>query len=226
MARNKQVCKDYYQKHKEEILKRRKELYKNNDEFREKALEKRKIYNFNNQRDYYERKIVKEGDLIKFIFNQRSLNLLYCKDKSFDETIENELLLNAQYDHNIDLLDDKILYKRFLNNIKFGLIYGNLQVLKYFVYKMVLKIHNNKKLSKHDIEMIKYYENTKDFETIKSNRKHPINYINSMPFAPADDLKNEKKTKIYALLYNFIMPFRVNVRNNKIDIKEKLSELL
>lgn len=225
MSRNKQVCKDYYQKHKEEILKKKKERYENDIDFHKKAIEGRKNYKFNYHKNYYKRK-VEENDLIKFIFNQRNLNLIYCRDVSFDETIKNELSLNAQYDNNLELLDDKFLYQRFLNNLKFGLIYGNLQVLKYFVYKMVLKIHNNKKLSKHDIEMINYYENTKDFETIKSNRKHPINYINSMPFAPADDLKNEKKTKIYALLYNFIMPFRRNVRNDKIDIKEKLTELL
>jgi len=118
------------------------------------------------------------------------------------DILENEA---NNIDHNKQLLDEEFLYVHFIDNVKSNMYYGNIQILKYFVPLMCIKLYENKEFTAHNIEMIKYFES---FEN--KTKKKPITYNKVLCYMPKD-AKNDNDNNIkYMLLYNLSANFIIN----------------
>ena len=103
------------------------------------------------------------------------------------------------------LLDENFLYERFIDNKQNGMFYGNLQVLKYFVLLMCLKVYRDEPFSVQNIEMIKYFDNLEN-----NTNKKPIAYSSIPYFLPREYINNKEKATIMMLLYNLSADFMHN----------------
>lgn len=68
----------------------------------------------------------------------------------------------ATEEHCIELLDTEYAYERFKNNCKYGLVYGNIRILKFFYKLMQIKVATEQEFTEHEKEMIKHFR-TCDF---------------------------------------------------------------
>ena len=60
-----------------------------------------------------------------------------------------------------ELLNMDYMVECFHNNCKYGLIYGNLEILKYFYRLMQIKVANNESFTESDKELMHYFRNCK-----------------------------------------------------------------
>ena len=60
-----------------------------------------------------------------------------------------------------ELLDMNYMLERFHNNCKHSLVYGNLEILRYFYKLMQIKAAKNEGFTESDIEMIRYFRSWK-----------------------------------------------------------------
>ena len=212
-----------YKLKKEEILAQRNEKYKNDIKYRQKILNKVKKYckeKYKNDPEFraYNAKKYKESNWSSRLIEKGKTEFgeLYSFRESYTTTgstlridnweiyIKENLSKEAiEIDLNEDLTNENFLYECFKDNVKNNLYYGNIQILKYFVPLMCMKVHNNIPFNEHDIEMIKY------FDTFENNTgKYPINYKFSMIYLPFEDRNNKDKLLKYMLLCNLSANFR------------------
>lgn len=216
-----------YKKRLEESKRYHNDQYKNNKEYRErkkesqnkryskvklmKSLEKyHQNHNDSNWRKENNERIAKyikaakqrRGDAGNFVAAQYKLcnkyNIIDWKQYNLD-ALENEAI---NVDHNRFLLDEEYLYEHFVDNVNSNLYYGNIQILKYFVPLMCIKLYENKEFTEHNLEMIKYFDT---FENI--TKKKPIIYHTAISYMP-NEVKNDNEKNIkYMLLYNLSANF-------------------
>jgi len=82
-----------------------------------------------------------------------------------------QLKEEAEYDHEINLSNEKFLYERFKDNIENKLVFGNYEVLKYFYRIMKIKLYRlmlgRNTFNAHDKEMYDYFINIQVDEKTK-----------------------------------------------------------
>lgn len=82
-----------------------------------------------------------------------------------------QLKEEAEYDHDINLSNEKFLYERFKDNIENKLVFGNYEVLKYFYRIMKIKLYRlmlgRNTFNAHDKEMYDYFINIQVDEKTK-----------------------------------------------------------
>lgn len=82
-----------------------------------------------------------------------------------------QLKEEAEYDHDINLSNEKFLYTRFKDNIENKLVFGNYEVLKYFYRNMKIKLYRlmlgRNTFNAHDKEMYNYFVNIQVDEKTK-----------------------------------------------------------
>lgn len=75
--------------------------------------------------------------------------------------IESMLSKEAEKDGAPELLDETVLYKRFCINRDNGMMFGNWQILKYFVWKLRIKtcylMFGQCRFNEHDVEMYNFF---------------------------------------------------------------------
>lgn len=86
----------------------------------------------------------------------------FLGESSTPEQAMELLKKEAEEDHCIDLLDTEYAYERFKNNCKYGLVYGNIIILKFFYKLMQIKVDTEQEFTEHEKEMIKHFR-TCDF---------------------------------------------------------------
>ncbi|HPB20629.1 MAG TPA: hypothetical protein PLC00_07635 [Bacteroidales bacterium] len=98
------------------------------------------------------------NDIKKLIENKISDSIMQLKEE-------------AEYDHNINLSNEKFLYERFKDNIENKLVFGNYEVLKYFYRIMKIKLYRlmlgRNTFNAHDKEMYNYFVNIQVNEKTK-----------------------------------------------------------
>jgi hypothetical protein len=103
-------------------------------------------------------------------FKAKKLHASWIKNVAHDvnvaiDRISEEIKMEAEYDGQPELADEEFLYKCFKNNSKYGMYYGNLQVLKYYIkifqIKILYEIIGKNKFTKKDEEIYNYFKNTK-----------------------------------------------------------------
>lgn len=87
---------------------------------------------------------------------------LLIETNSTPEQAMELLKKEAEEDHCIELLDTEYAYERFKNNCKYGLVYGNIRILKFFYKLMQIKAATEQEFTEHEKEMIKHFR-TCDF---------------------------------------------------------------
>lgn len=218
-----------YKKRLEESKRYHNEKYKNDNEYKKRKKENQKKYRENENarqlekyrqrrndpawREKYNEKSLKyanakkleRGDAARFVDAQYRTssrqNITDWKQYNLD-ILENEAI---NVDHNKSLLDEDFLYEHFVDNVKTDMYYGNVQVLKYFVPLMCIKLYDNKEFTEHNLEMIKYFDT---FDN--STKKKPITYNKVLCYMPRD-VKNDNESNIkYMLLYNLSANFIKN----------------
>lgn len=216
-----------YRKSLEECRLRNAKRYNNDAAYRESIKEKRKQkyiiqkskQDFKDQTNASGRRKYKEfkeklGPLGDFVSTQYSK---YSKLGITDwvDYITNLLKIEAEIDGEPRLVDEKFLYELFVDNVKTGMYFGNVQVLKYFIPHLAIKLYKNEQFTEQDIEMLKFYET---FENVSG--KFPIKYSQWLVLMPKEFKYNQEMTTKFALLYNILSRFIKNAL--KIDIEGKI----
>lgn len=216
-----------YQKAKEACRLRNAKRYKNDAAYRESVKNKHKQkynaqkveqdfkdqINADGRRKYHQFKD-KLGILGNFVSTQYSK---YSKLGITDwvEYMTNLLKTESEIDGDPRLVDEKFLYECFVENVKTGMYFGNVQVLKYFIPHIAIKLYKNEPFSEQDIEMLKFYET---FENVSG--KFPIKYSQWLVIMPKEFKYNQEMATKFALLYNILGRFIKNTE--KCDIEGKL----
>ena len=153
------------------------------------------------------------GDVYDFTIAQITMMRRYHIDDLDKYILENLTKEAAEIDGEPRLVNEDFLYDCFVENCRYGLFYGNLQVIKYFVPLMCVKAHKGIKFSDKNIEMIKVfdeYRNTLD--------KNPIEYSFKMCYISSEHRDNTDMNMKCMLLYNLsadFMPYRTRYKTDK-----------
>ena len=144
--------------------------------------------------------IESKGDCGLFTFNQ--LTTIKCKHiKDWKQHIK-DLLDNEKCP---EMLDIDYLYEHFKDNVEHDLYYGNVNILKFLVPLLCLKVYDGIEFNEKEIEMIKYFDNFKN-----TTKKKPIKYNSTILFV-APELKHDtEKCMKLMLLYNLVADFMHN----------------
>lgn len=216
-----------YQKSLEECRLRNAKRYNNDAAYRESVKNKHKQkynaqkveqdfkdqINADGRRKYHQFKD-KLGILGDFVSTQYSK---YSKlgITNWVEYITNLLKIEAEIDGEPRLVDEKFLYEQFVENVKTEMYFGNVQVLKYFIPHIAIKLYKNKPFTEQDIEMLKFYET---FQNVSG--KFPIRYSQWLVIMPKEFKYNQEMATKFALLYNILGRFIKNT--GKCDIEGKV----
>lgn len=153
----------WYEEHKKyskEI--NRKRLEKEDIEHREERLRKNREYGKNFYKEYISDPINKLNEIIR-----SKKDNITRSGKNIDNYIvspdEAELLLKKEADEcgMSEILDMDFMMDRFYNNCKYGLVYGNLEILKYFYRLMQIKAAKNEDFTENDKILLHYFRNCK-----------------------------------------------------------------
>ena len=197
-----------YREYKKESRKKyhEKENAKQLEKYRQKRNDPdwRKKYN-EKALEYANAKKQERGDAARFVYAQyRTIskqNIIDWKQYNLD-ILENEAI---NVDHNASLLDEDFLYEHFVDNVNSNMYYGNIQILKYFVPLMCIKLYENKEFTEHNLEMIKYFDT---FDN--STKKKPITYNKVLCYMPKEAMNDNENNIKYMLLYNLSANFMKN----------------
>lgn len=92
------------------------------------------------------------------------------------DRIKSDIIKEANASGVPDLGDEDKLYKQFKSNIEYDLIFGNWEVLKYFVYylqiKILQEIIGELNYTQHDEEMFNYFNNLSISEKTRCKAKY------------------------------------------------------
>lgn len=167
-AKQKEFSKKWQEEHPEYARKKNNDWIKNN---REKYNARRREY-WKTRGDYMspEQRCSYVKDYVKGkkddpIFMYRFYLAHRRKTLGTSSTPEQAIELlkkEAEEDHCIELLNTEYAYERFKNNCKYGLVYGNIRILKFFYKLMQIKAATEQEFTEHEKEMIKHFR-TCDF---------------------------------------------------------------
>lgn len=214
---------------------RRKKARKNTAKYKKTYLEKHRDEYKKNQLKYYHKRS-EDDTYLKDIAERARVNAQKRRELLADAGG----FVNAQYNgickahvdnweqytldllsteaNNVDgdmrLLDENFLYERFVDNLQNDMLYGNLQVLKYFVLLMCLKVYRDEPFSTQNIEMIKYFDSLEN-----TTKKKPIVYSSIPYFLPKEYINNKEKATTLMLLYNLVADFMHNRKKYVTDKK-------
>lgn len=169
-AANKEKCsqlmKEWADANREKIKERHNNWQKNNREktnemFRQRWAsmteeERKELYKHTKE---YARERTQNDPVFKFklLFSARKQKL---KIVSPDEAMA-LLVKEADECGCPELLNMDCMIERFHDNCKYGLIYGNLEILRYFYKLMQIKVAKNESFTESDKEMIRYFRDWK-----------------------------------------------------------------
>ena len=142
------------------------------------------------------------GDAYDFTIAQMCMLNRHPVDDLDKYILENLTKEAVEIDGEPRLVNEDFLYECFVENCKYGLFYGNLQVIKYFVPLMCIKAHKGVEFTDKNIEMIKVfdeYRNTSD--------KKPIEYSFKMCYIRQDQKDDVDINMKCMLLYNISADF-------------------
>lgn len=122
--------------------------------------------------------------------------------EDLDKYIMENLTREAELDGDPRLINEDFLYDCFIENCQYGLFFGNLQVIKYFVPLMCIKVHRGIELSAKNIEMIKVFD-----EYRNTSHKKPIEYSFKMYYIRPDQKTDIDMNIKCMLLYNLSADF-------------------
>lgn len=142
------------------------------------------------------------GDVYDFTIAQITMMRRYHIDDLDKYIIENLTKEAAEIDGNPSLVNEDFLYDCFVDNCRYGLFYGNLQVIKYFVPLMCVKVHKGIEFTDKNIEMIKVFDEYKN--TLDNN---PIEYSFKMCYISSEQKDNADINMKCMLLYNLSADF-------------------
>lgn len=142
------------------------------------------------------------GDAYDFTVAQISMMNKHPTDDVDKYILENLTKEAAEIDGDSRLVNEDFLYDCFVENCKYGLFYGNLQVIKYFVPLMCIKVHKGIEFSDKDIEMIKVFDEYKN-----TLNKRPIEYSFKMCYIRSEQRDNADMNMKCMLLYNLSADF-------------------
>lgn len=152
---------EWYKEHKRysrELNRKRRE--EEDTEHREERLRKQKEYG----KTYYKERFSDPINKLNEIIRSKKNNIIRAgKNLNIVSPDEAELLLKKEADEcgipeilNIDFMMD-----RFYNNCKYGLVYGNIEILKYFYRLMQIKAAKNEDFTENDKILLHYFRNCK-----------------------------------------------------------------
>lgn len=161
--RKRQLTKEWKEANKEKYIKQSKIWYQNN---KERVQAKAKQYlatDGKEARQHYVKNYVKERIQNDPIFKIKTLiapRKKAAKCVSSDEAIT--LLIKEADECGIpEILDMDFMMDRFYNNCRYGLVYGNLEILKYFYRLMQIKAAKNENFTENDKILLHYFRNCK-----------------------------------------------------------------
>lgn len=131
-------------------------------EHREERLRKSREYGKIFYKEYISDPIHKLNEIIR----SKKSNIIRS-GKNIDNYIVSpdkaELLLKKEADECgiPEILDMDFMMDRFYNNCKYGLVYGNLEILKYFYRLMQIKVAKNEDFTENDKILLHYFRNCK-----------------------------------------------------------------
>lgn len=178
-------------------LKRHNERYKTDSAYRERMRERTKNHRL--------KFMAEMGDTGAFVTSQ--LNIISREQiEDLDKYIMENLTREAsEVDGDPRLVNEDFLYDCFIENCRYGLFYGNLQVIKYFVPLMCVKAHRNIEFTDKNIEMIKVFD-----EYRNTLHKKPIEYSFKMYYIRPDQKSDIDMNTKCMLLYNLSADFMHN----------------
>lgn len=154
---------EWYEKHKKYSSElNRKIREKESIEHREERLRKQKKYAKTYFKEHSSDPIHKLNEIIR-----SKKNYIIRSGKNIDNYIvspeEAELLLKKEADECgiPEILNMDFMMDRFYNNCKYGLVYGNLEILKYFYRLMQIKAAKNEDFTENDKILLHYFRNCK-----------------------------------------------------------------
>lgn len=142
------------------------------------------------------------GDAYDFVVAQMCMMHRYPVDDLDKYILENLTNEAAEIDGDPRLVNEDFLYECFIENCKYGLFYGNLQVIKYFVPLMCVKVHKGIEFTHKNIEMIKVLDEYKN-----TSNKKPIEYSFKMCYIRQDQKDDVDINMKCMLLYNISADF-------------------
>lgn len=167
-ARMKDLNKKWREEHPEYGRNKMNEWIKNNREkFNATCREHWRTHGYYNtpeERNSYVReynKGKKDDPIYMYRFYLAHRRQLLGKGSTPEQAIE-LLKKEAEEDYCIELLNTEYAYERFKNNCKYGLVYGNIRILKFFYKLMQIKAATEQEFTEHEKEMIKHFR-TCDF---------------------------------------------------------------
>ena len=99
-----------------------------------------------------------------------------------------------------ELLNIDYMVERFHDNCKYGLVYGNVEILKYFYRLMQIKAAKNESFTASDKEMIRYFRNLEigDINTgiLRLNNNWVLDVVNADMAYVEDMMRNAKGTDL------------------------------
>ena len=155
------------------------------------------------------------GDAYDFTVSQISMMNKHPTDDLDKYILENLAKEAAEVDGDSRLVNEDFLYDCFVDNCQYGLFFGNLVVLKYFVPLMCIKVHKGIEFSDKDIEMIKVFDGYKN-----TLNKRPISYSFKMYYIRPDQRDDVDMNMKCMLLYNLSANFMHN--RNRYETDKKL----
>lgn len=153
------------------------------------------------------------GDAYDFTIAQICMMSRYHIDDLDKYILENLTKEAVEIDGEPRLVNEDFLYDCFVDNCRYGLFYGNLQVIKYFVPLMCVKVHKGIKFTDKNIEMIKVFD---EYRNTLDNK--PIEYSFKMYYIRSEQRDNADMNMKCMLLYNLsadFMPHRTRYETDK-----------
>jgi hypothetical protein len=142
------------------------------------------------------------GDAYDFVIAQMCMMSRHPADDLDKYILENLTKEAVEIDREPRLVNEDFLYDCFVENCKYGLFYGNLQVIKYFVPLMCIKVHSGIELTDKNIEMIKVFN-----EYRNTLNKKPIEYSFKFSYIRPDQKDDVDMNMKCMLLYNLSADF-------------------
>ena len=204
-AKSNERCKTHKEQHRTRSLNRYKERLATDPTFKE---HRREIAEKNKEKTK-----LSMGDAYDFTIAQICMISRYHIDDLDKYILENLSKEAVEIDGEPKLVNEDFLYECFVENCKCDLFYGNLQVIKYFVPLMCVKVHKGIEFTPKNIEMIKVFD-----EYRNTLNKKPIEYSFKMYYIRYDQRDNADMNMKCMLLYNLsadFMPHRTRYITDK-----------
>lgn len=152
---------EWYEEHKKYSKELNRKIREEEDsEHREERLRKNREYGKTYYKERFSDPIHKLNEIIR---SKKNNAIRAGKNLNIVSPEEAELLLKKEADECgiPEILDMDFMMNRFYNNCKYSLVYGNLEILKYFYRLMQIKVAKNEDFTENDKILLQYFRNCK-----------------------------------------------------------------